>query len=149
MACSGSPLFGADTRLPSHGLPQAALRLGPLEVGVLLGSVGRSAADLQSEAAPPEEEQAPRTWLKGVREAGYTVLGTAAARVPGFYEDLQRAAAVGAALTADLAAMEMRHLRLMVKTAVSIHRGERCKRAGRMQERKGQDAVPRAFAKLV
>lgn len=98
---------------------QAALRLGPLEIGVLLGSQGRPAAESHGEITPPEDEQVPRNWLKGVREAGYTVLGTAAARVPGFFDRLDWGGGVASSLTGSLPAMEIRHLRLLIKSVVS------------------------------
>jgi len=61
-----------------------------------------------------------RTWLKGVRDSGYNVIGIAAVRLgEGFFDDSGgRAAALATALLENLESMQINHIRYLLHAVV-------------------------------
>ncbi|BBN01643.1 exportin-5 [Marchantia polymorpha subsp. ruderalis] len=100
---------------------RGALAMGVPEQLSLLGTAGSQGSGGNVEANQMEsnsngmdtKENDIRTWLKGIRDSGYNVLGLAALRIgDDFFDDTDgRAAACAVALVENINYMEMHHLR--------------------------------------
>ncbi|KAL2644482.1 hypothetical protein R1flu_012069 [Riccia fluitans] len=108
---------------------RVALAMGVPEQLSLLGTAGSgSATSFSVEISQMEgtangidsKENDIRTWLKGIRDSGYNVLGLAAARIgEEFFDDTDcRAAACAVALIENISYMEMHHLRQLIHSVI-------------------------------
>jgi exportin-5 len=110
--------------LPSE--VRGALAMGVPEMTALLGtalSSGSEDGTSQMEGSSGgmgTKEYEVRTWLKGIRDSGYNMLGIAAARLGGgFFDDADgRAAALATALVENIKFMEMHHVRQLVHSVI-------------------------------
>ncbi|CAM6084353.1 unnamed protein product [Calypogeia fissa] len=108
------------------GEVRGALAMGVPEQTSLLGTTlasspedGASQMEGTSGGMGTKENEI-RTWLKGIRDSAYNMLGIAAARLGGgFFDDADgRAAALATALVENIEYMEMHHVRQLIHSVI-------------------------------
>lgn len=103
--------------------------MGDAEQASLLGDLaGRGAPAAPAAASVPDPRadfentkvKEIRTWLKGVRDAGYNILGLSASRIAdGFFVDMDdRPAALAVALLENIEHMELHHIRQLLHLVI-------------------------------
>ncbi|KAG0582809.1 hypothetical protein KC19_3G087700 [Ceratodon purpureus] len=106
---------------------QGALAMADAEQASLLGDLatnrGSAGASAMTETKSDSENNKVkeiRTWLKGVRDAGYNILGLSATRIgEGFFVDVDgRPAALATALLENIQHMELHHIRQLLHLVI-------------------------------